>query len=76
MVEMVGAVCPAGKRLRYPAVVGWVTATLIETAVAVEGVPQEPAMVKARVACPCITGPPLGVLGLRVSTARHGATVK
>ena len=33
-----------------------------------------PAMAKTRVCCPCRTGPPLGAP--RVSTTRHGATVK
>src|SRR5229473_1415013 len=75
MLEMMGGVCPAGKRLTYPATLGWVTARLTESAFAVDGMPQMPATAKTRVCCPCRTGPPMGAPP-RVSTTRHGATVK
>src|SRR6266496_6735229 len=75
MVEMLGTVCPAGKSRTFPALVDWVTARLRETAFAVAEMPHRPATVKARVSWPCRTGPPRGAPP-RVSTTRHGATVK
>ena len=68
----------AAKRRKFPAAVGWVTETLDEMARAVEGMPQTPPSGKVRArgdGAHTRAGPPQGPAGLRVSTARHGATV-
>src|SRR5712671_4883564 len=75
MLETVGAGCPAGKSRMFPAAVDCVTARLIEMAFALDGMPQLPATANVRVCWPCMTGPPMGAPP-RVSTTRHGATVK
>jgi hypothetical protein len=55
--------------------VGWVTVMFRTTEVASQGTPHWPWIRNARSVFAPIAGPPKGPFGVRVSTARQGATV-
>src|SRR5579864_110174 len=77
MVLVLGSgVAPAYRR-RSPGAVGPTTVTLTDRARAVAGMPQLLLNVgKTRPLLAASTGPPSGLVALRVSAMRHGARVK
>src|SRR5215471_1280426 len=75
-IEVMGRMAAPGKILTSPAAVGRVIVKLKDPALAPTGIPQRPPMTKLRLNPARRAGPPHGPVGPRVSTTRHGATVK
>src|SRR5262249_20357657 len=67
---------PTPKILRSPPVFAAVTVMLTESALAPAGIPHFPVSVNGRVKPASSAGPPSGPFWLRVSTTRHGVSVK
>src|SRR6185295_9326852 len=64
-----------GANSTTPPLVGVTSVTFIETAVAVDGMPQKPVIWKVRGTFALSAGPPCGPFALRVSSRRQGARV-
>src|SRR5215471_17155236 len=75
-IEVRGSTAAPGKIRTSPAAVGRVIVKLKDPAFAPVGTPQRPPMTKLRLNPARRAGPPQGPVGPRVSTTRHGATVK